>query len=619
MASATFTVNGSAVSGAVSVSASSTVTLALTDTDGVSSVAWSMAGNSNPASLSNPTITPAGTPSGVTASFPVPADPDSHGQSYLVQCVVNGGIDANGNTVSAYTFRAVVGTLNGISIVPFPAGETTETDSVGGWTRRLNVALDAAAGGGLSKPTNPGDDGLFAVASGGDLAYGIAGAVQADAIGTAQTPGATLRNTTAATSGVPQQWPPMLVQEGRGWDGAASQIFEAALQAIATNGISVALRTRVGGSGSWTTAYLSPSAIQFYGDAPAALKPLGGTTIGASLDVLGGAATSGSGGALTVRGGDAGGTGSGGDTIVGGSSASGTDQSGSTTALRPGGRTGGGTIGKIAAQTFAGVDISQWFDDGTFCALVGASDGVAHITGGGFLSSSLLVDADVSGSANLSCQKTDGNFGLGTVSAAAFTGVFKATGTVAAAGDVRLGNTALIKWYDGTADRTLIDYNSRLSNGLGLGSASVATRLFSSALDVTDGTRIWPSSMPTLVSTATTTTDATPTALASIAVTDNTTGQIEVRITGRDTTNHKVFRHRAVIDYKKVSGTLTLLETATQKNSTTGVSPAYDGIGVAADVTYSGASGNLIPTFTGKAATTIAVTEEAWITELGAI
>lgn len=133
-ASAAFSVEGSTPTGAVAVAASSTVDLALLSTSGVNTVAWSIVGNHSSAA-SNPTITPAGSPSGATASFVMPA---GAGQAYLVQCVVNGGVDANGDADAALTKRHIVGVNNAAGFVPFCVGEELERQATHGWTEELN-------------------------------------------------------------------------------------------------------------------------------------------------------------------------------------------------------------------------------------------------------------------------------------------------------------------------------------------------------------------------------------------------------------------------------------------------------------------------------------------------
>lgn len=145
MASAEFTVNGLTVDGAAAVSASSTVTLALVSSTGVRTVSWSIIGNHSSAAT-NPTITPAGSPSGATATFPMPS---GAAQGYLVQCVINGGVDETGQQVTNYTMRAIVGVLNTATnpIVPFVVGEQYERSATHGIVEDLNAAASAVGGG----------------------------------------------------------------------------------------------------------------------------------------------------------------------------------------------------------------------------------------------------------------------------------------------------------------------------------------------------------------------------------------------------------------------------------------------------------------------------------------
>ncbi len=138
MASADFLVNGSAVPPEKAVTASTTVTLALTNTS-FRTVVWSIEGNHHPSAV-NPTITPGGSPLGATATFPMPSGAS---QGYLVQCVVNGGRDDEGQVDANLTKRAIVGVLNATSNkIPFVAGETTERNAEYGWLVALNAILN---------------------------------------------------------------------------------------------------------------------------------------------------------------------------------------------------------------------------------------------------------------------------------------------------------------------------------------------------------------------------------------------------------------------------------------------------------------------------------------------
>lgn len=148
-ASATFTVNSTATTEAVAVSASSTVNLALVSTTGVDVVQWSIVGNHAPG-LTNPTITAAGSPNGATATFPMPA---GVGQSYLVKCVVNPGRDDEDSKT------AMVGVLNASGRIPFALGEELERHATYGWTVPLNqisATAPTAIGGANTVLTSSG-------------------------------------------------------------------------------------------------------------------------------------------------------------------------------------------------------------------------------------------------------------------------------------------------------------------------------------------------------------------------------------------------------------------------------------------------------------------------------
>lgn len=146
MASAAFTVNGSAVPPEVAVSALSTVTLALVSVTGVRTIEWSIVGNHAAAAV-NPTITPS---TGNPATFTMPS---GGAQAYLVQCKINGGVDETGQAVTDYIKRALVGVLNSDLRVPFAVGETTERSATHGTTEALN----SIGGGSLPAPGTAGN------------------------------------------------------------------------------------------------------------------------------------------------------------------------------------------------------------------------------------------------------------------------------------------------------------------------------------------------------------------------------------------------------------------------------------------------------------------------------
>jgi hypothetical protein len=155
MASAAFSVNGVAYSTAVAVAGASTVNLAVLSLTGVDSVEWTVTANSGSA-LTNPTITPAGSPSGATASFAMPAS-----GGYMIRCRVNAG--RSDQTES----RGIVGVANANGRVPFVVGETTERHATYGYTQDLN-SMSAAAGGGGSLPSGFGGQVLVRNVGSGD-------------------------------------------------------------------------------------------------------------------------------------------------------------------------------------------------------------------------------------------------------------------------------------------------------------------------------------------------------------------------------------------------------------------------------------------------------------------
>jgi hypothetical protein len=140
MVSADFTVNSEANPGAHTVGYGSTVALALTSISGASSVEWRIESLSEPGETF-PVITPSGSPSGATASFPMVANPgDGRGRSLLVRVTVRG---ARG---TSETSSALIGVANSAGRIPVTPGESTERNATHGWAPELNDALN----GGLS-------------------------------------------------------------------------------------------------------------------------------------------------------------------------------------------------------------------------------------------------------------------------------------------------------------------------------------------------------------------------------------------------------------------------------------------------------------------------------------
>jgi hypothetical protein len=142
--SADFSVGGDSTVVAHSVAYGATVNLALLSLTGVREVAWtigdpdsegSTAGTSH-SSLVAPTITPAGAPTGATASFTMVADPgDGEGRSVTVKCKVTG---QNGATAAAYR---IVGVRNAKGIIPYAVDEALYRNATVGWTETANTAL----------------------------------------------------------------------------------------------------------------------------------------------------------------------------------------------------------------------------------------------------------------------------------------------------------------------------------------------------------------------------------------------------------------------------------------------------------------------------------------------
>lgn len=150
MTSAAFTVNGGATPAVVT--GGSTVSLALLSTSGVGSIEWSILGGSD-STQTKPVITPAGSPPGATASFTMSSPTGTLGVSWVVQCRINSGIDANKAPVNEYTQTALVGVLNAKSIIPFAAFESFERNPSTGIADDLNQALAETGGAGTITPT----------------------------------------------------------------------------------------------------------------------------------------------------------------------------------------------------------------------------------------------------------------------------------------------------------------------------------------------------------------------------------------------------------------------------------------------------------------------------------
>jgi hypothetical protein len=164
--SAEFSVDGDDSVAAIETTYGSTVDLALVSDTGVNVVAWTIQGTSHE-SFTAPTITPAGSPSGKTASFAMPADPGGgEGRSVLIKCTVT---DPALNQAVAYR---VVGVVNDAGVVPIAAGEENHRSATHGWIEPINTALSVTGGGGsLTAPASPADNTKVAFAASGDLDY----------------------------------------------------------------------------------------------------------------------------------------------------------------------------------------------------------------------------------------------------------------------------------------------------------------------------------------------------------------------------------------------------------------------------------------------------------------
>src|SRR6476659_9823622 len=129
-----FTVNGSLPTDAVAVAPGSVVTLAVQSLTGINGIVWSVVGNDKSTRV-NPTITPAGSPNGATATFNMPADAgDGLGQAYAIQCTASDG----GSPANTSTTVEIIGLANMQGVVPFTAGEDLARDPVYGWTQSAN-------------------------------------------------------------------------------------------------------------------------------------------------------------------------------------------------------------------------------------------------------------------------------------------------------------------------------------------------------------------------------------------------------------------------------------------------------------------------------------------------
>jgi hypothetical protein len=146
------TVNGSATTNGVDVTASSTVTIALADTAGVRQ--WNLTCSSTDELNVAATVT-AGLVINLatkTATFTAPA---TLGSALIFQSVINSGVDLNGVAQASYTttFKVSVLTATSLRVVAF--NESLENNATSGWTDVINNTIrnytgsSASAGAGL--------------------------------------------------------------------------------------------------------------------------------------------------------------------------------------------------------------------------------------------------------------------------------------------------------------------------------------------------------------------------------------------------------------------------------------------------------------------------------------
>jgi len=138
--SATFSVEASTTVQRHSVAYGSTVDFAIQSLTGIETIEWSIVGTSKSTQAAL-VITPAGSPSGATASCVMPADPgDGLGRAFAVKLRVSNQIE------SAVAYR-IFGAVNAAGIVPLVVGEELWGNATHGWTDIFNQALNTIYGG----------------------------------------------------------------------------------------------------------------------------------------------------------------------------------------------------------------------------------------------------------------------------------------------------------------------------------------------------------------------------------------------------------------------------------------------------------------------------------------
>jgi hypothetical protein len=137
--SANFSVEGSSAVQAHVVAYGATVDFEILSLTGVETIEWSIIGTSK-ASQSAPTITPAGSPSGATATVTMPSDPgDGLGRGFIMKAIVR----APGGAETAVAFR-VFGAANAGGVIPVVANEENYRSLTHGWIDEFNQAMAQA-------------------------------------------------------------------------------------------------------------------------------------------------------------------------------------------------------------------------------------------------------------------------------------------------------------------------------------------------------------------------------------------------------------------------------------------------------------------------------------------
>jgi hypothetical protein len=149
--SANFSVEGSSAVQAHVVAYGATVDFEILSLTGVETIEWSIIGTSK-ASQSAPTITPAGSPSGASATVAMPSDPgDGLGRGFIMKALVR----APGGAETAVAFR-VFGAANAGGVIPVVANEENYRSLTHGWIDEFNQAM-AQAGIQFGTGTDLGD------------------------------------------------------------------------------------------------------------------------------------------------------------------------------------------------------------------------------------------------------------------------------------------------------------------------------------------------------------------------------------------------------------------------------------------------------------------------------